>query len=106
MIAMMVVVLPAPLGPSSASTVPAGTSMLRPWTTRMAPYPQLNRSSRSMLLLSPEICGAHSGVGYDVIRRAIPYERALIEHKKTPAHTHHFCQVVLDQHHGDASGID
>ena len=55
--------------------------MLRLCTTRMAPYPQLNRSSRSMLLLSPEICGAHGGVGYDVIRRARTY---LQEHFNKP----------------------
>src|SRR6266436_620612 len=106
MTAMTVVVLPAPLGPSRANTVPAGTSRLRFSTARIAPYPQLNRSSRSMRLPSPEIGSAHGRVGHDVVGGAVADNGALIENKKTPAHAHHLRQIVFDQHRGNAAGID
>src|SRR6266851_7874773 len=106
MTAMIAEVLPAPLGPSSASTDPAGTSMLRFSTARIAPYPQLSRSSRSMLLPCAEIGRANRGIGHDVVGRGIANDFALIEDKKTSAYAHDLRQVVLDQYNGDAGGID
>src|SRR6516162_6756831 len=104
MMAMMAEVLPAPFGPSSANTEPAGTSMLRSSTARMAPYPQLRCSSRSMRL--PEIRRAHGGVGHDLVRRAVLDQTALIENEKATAHAHHLSQVVLDQDDGGAGSVD
>src|SRR5271166_2050436 len=106
MMAMMVEVLPAPLGPSSASTDPAGTSMLKSSTARTAPYPQLRCSSRSMRLPGAEIGRAHGRVGHDLARRAIVDDAALVEDEKTAARAHDLRQVVLDQYDRDAGGID
>src|SRR6516164_11171934 len=98
MMAMMAEVLPAPFGPSSANTEPAGTSMLRSSTARMAPYPQLRCSSRSMRL--PEIGRAHGRVGHDLARRAVLNQAALIENEKAPGHANDLAQVVLNQDDG------
>src|ERR1700730_12763227 len=106
MIAMIVEVLPAPFGPSSASTDPAGTSMLTSSTARITPYPQLSRSSRSMLLPCAEVGLADGGIGHDVGRRGIADHSTLIEDEKTTAHAHDLGQIVLNQYRGDARGID
>src|SRR5436853_7898412 len=42
-----VVVLPAPLGPSRATTVPSGTAMLRSWRISTLPYPLVTPSTSS-----------------------------------------------------------
>src|SRR5882757_1341821 len=104
--AMMVEVLPAPLGPSSASTVPAGTARLTSSTARIAPYPQLSFSSCSMRLPIPEIDLAHGGILHHVAGRAVGDDPALVQDEEPPAYTHHFRQIVLDQHGGDALGVD
>src|SRR5947208_15990529 len=105
MMAMIVEVLPAPLGPSSASTDPAGTSMLTSSTARIAPYPQFRCSSRSMLAPLAEIGLAHGGIRHDIVRRAVGDDFSLIQDKQPPAHPHDLCQIVLDQHGRDALGV-
>src|ERR1700687_301340 len=106
MMAMIVEVWPAPLGPSSASTDPAGTSMLRSSTARIAPYPQLNFSSRNMLAPLAEIGLANGGVRHHAVRRAVGDDFSLIEDEEAAAYAHHLRQIVLDQHGRDALGVD
>src|SRR5882672_10285792 len=106
MMAMIVEVLPAPLGPSSASTDPAGTSKLTSSTARIAPYPQLRFSSRSMLAPLADIGLANGGIRHHVVRRAVGDDLSLIEDKKPAAHAHDLRQIVLDQHGRDALGVD
>src|SRR5580765_885823 len=106
MMAMIVEVLPAPLGPRSASTDPAGTSRLRSSTARIAPYPQLRCSSRSMLAPLAEIGLADGGVRHHVVRGAVGDDPALIEHEEPAAHPHDLRQIVLDQHGRNAPGVD
>src|SRR6516162_1423122 len=106
MIAMMVEVLPAPLGTSRLSTVPADTPMLRPSTALTKPYPQLRFSSRNMRMPLAEIGPAHVRGRHDVVRCAISDDAALIEDNEAAAHTHDFREIVLDEHRRDAHGID
>ena len=67
MIAMMVEVLPAPFGPSSASVDALGEIEAEIHARRGSePYPQLRCSSRSMIARLSDIGFAHGLVGHHV----------------------------------------
>src|SRR5436190_24348769 len=107
MMAMMVEVLPAPFGPSSASTEPGGRSKLRSCTARTAPYPQLSDSSFSMCHHSVADIGlAHDRVGHHLRGPAIADNLAGVEHRDPAADPHDLLEIVLDQHHCRAFDID
>src|ERR1700730_14531123 len=106
MIAIMVDVLPAPLGPSSASIDPAEISILRFSPARSAQQRQLRFSSFSMLLPRAEISVAHARIRHDLARRPVCNDLSLVEHDQTAAHPQDLREVVLDQHGGDAACID
>src|ERR1700759_3819731 len=57
-----VVVLPAPLGPSSPSTVPGGTAKLTPLTAVLSPY-RLTRSMASIAGVTSQTVSALADTG-------------------------------------------
>src|SRR5581483_3533321 len=103
------VVLPAPLAPSTAVTVPGCTSSETPSTARTAPKSAVRFSTASMsgcggglvCGLAAEICLEHGGVLLDLCRRAGGDHTAEVEDGDAVADRHHEIHVVLDQHHCD-----
>src|SRR6267142_4870739 len=63
MMARMVVVLPAPLRPSSVTTSPALTSNVMPWSTWLSPYQPCTSRTASC---ASAMAGSH--VGFDHLR--------------------------------------
>src|SRR5712692_3497450 len=102
MMAMMVEVLPAPFGPSSASAECGARSKLKFCTARMEPYPQLKFSSRSMIVRLSDIGLANGLVGDDGGGRAVRDDAAAVEHDQSLADPQDLAEIVLDQDGGDA----
>src|SRR5262245_32130422 len=107
-IARSVVVLPAPFGPSSATTSPLPTWRSRPRTTAAASYPaERSSSSRTGSALiaqclhlvggRPEIGGDHLGVGAHLARRTDRDHLAELEHDDAVADAEHESHVVIDE---------
>src|SRR3954454_7588952 len=126
-----VVVLPAPFGPSKATTCPRLTVRSMPWTTVVDPYPAL-RSRASISGGSPptsvegagsdwlialsfhglvircraEVRVDHRWIVADLIRRTGGDDATEIEHDDPLAGRHHERNIVFDEHHGDAERGD
>src|SRR5215475_3815672 len=86
MIDFSVVVLPAPLRPSSVTTSPARTSKVTPWSTWDSPYQAcspltVSRGAASGLRMAdPEIGFAHLRVGRDRVVVTLGEHSAAREH--------------------------
>ena len=112
-----VVVLPPPFGPSSATTLPFGTTRSTPCSTSMRPYAAFRPfSSRSGHALTaavasrvasldcplPEVGVEHELVLLDLGGGADGEDGAEVEHVDPRAHLHHERHVVLDHEDGHA----
>src|ERR1700721_855171 len=107
MIAMIVDVLPAPFGPSSATTEPPGRSNDVPCTATTAPYPHLSPSMLSMCARPiADIGFTHLRIGHHLPGRAVADHPALVEHDQAPRYPHDLFEIVLDQDHGHALLVD
>src|ERR1700722_7661612 len=102
-IARNVVVLPAPLAPSSAVTPPSSTMKSMPCSTRVSPYaacrPLASSSAgmRVFLLRVTEIGADHFRLGAYFIRRAVGDLDAEFQGHDLVGHAHHQVHVMLDQ---------
>src|SRR3984957_13447734 len=106
MIAMMVEVLPAPLGPSNANTEPAGTSKPTWCTASTEPYPQLRFSSFSMRHHPATDIGVmHDRIGHHLARLAVADYLPVVQYDQAPADSYHLFQIVFDQNHGNALAV-
>src|SRR5262245_29141202 len=103
MIALSVVVLPAPLRPSMQSTSPAATDSERSRSTCTSPYHAsmaLTWSIRS----GPQIGALHGRIGADLGGRALGQDGAVAQHGDASCELHHHVHIVLDQQHGGLAG--
>src|SRR5690606_35728658 len=96
-----VVVLPAPLRPSSTVVSPAGTSNVTPckmWNRPMcAPK---SRTSSMLDMLCPQIRGLNLTVGDDFPRRPLGQKLAVLQHRNAVRDVEHDVHLVLDQQDG------
>src|SRR5579884_4313432 len=97
------VVLPAPLGPSSATISPLSTSRLTSLIAAIWPYSTRTRSARSSgtACLLAEIRGDDVGVAAHHVGRAAGDHPAEVEHVDVVAEGEHEVDVVLDDQHAE-----
>src|SRR4051812_41964041 len=102
MIERSVVVLPAPLRPSSATTSPCSTRIDRSNSTWESPYSVLilSTSSRLMRVQPSQIGVLHSRIAPDLVGGAIRQQPALIEHGDALGEFEDGVEIVLDDDHG------
>src|SRR4029077_6104637 len=110
--------LPAPLGPSRASTSPSATVNERSRTAMISPYRTVRPSTSSSgapgtgaawwrsrsahgnrTVRLPQIGGDHRRVVAHLLRLALGDEPSEVEHVDVVAHRHHQPHVVLDVEH-------
>src|SRR5258705_4432558 len=105
-----VVVLPAPFGPSNATTDPGGTEMDRPWSTSTFPYPEVTSSSssrsgtcllRGRAALGAEVRCADGFVVADLIGWPDGDEPAEVDDVDGVRQRHHQVDVVLAEQDAD-----
>src|SRR2546430_17339747 len=84
MMLSIVVVLPAPLRPTSTTASPSRTLSDTPLRTCADPRKALIRSSSSMVLRSQKICGDQFVVS-DLVGRTAGHEPALVHAHQLPA---------------------
>src|SRR5258708_1169735 len=99
------VVLPPPLGPSSATASPAPTRRSMPRSTPILPYPE-DRPLISSRGSGAEIGTHHLPMRADLRRRARRQNLAEIEHGHAIANVEDQVGVVLDQKHRRAFAAD
>src|SRR6516225_8808912 len=105
MIDFSVVVLPAPLRPSSVTTSPTKTSKLAPWSTWDSPYQAWSPSTASsgatpgLSMAHPEIGLAHQRVGRNRLVVAFGEHSATREHRDAIGKVGDHAEVVLDHQH-------
>src|SRR6516225_8404818 len=105
---LSVVVLPAPLRPTSATSPPAGTVKERPRNICAPSIATRTPSSRSVSSMT-EHRSPHVGIGEHGGRPAVGDDQALIEHQHALAVAEHHVHVVFDEHRRDpaaAQGAD
>src|SRR5205823_10072823 len=97
-IARRVVLLPAPLAPSSVTISPASTRSDRPRTASTLPYAAATRSSSSSgtVVRLPEIGGDDFGVAQHLRRRAVGDAAAEVEHRDVIGDLLDQMHVVID----------
>src|SRR5689334_10223977 len=104
MIDFIVVVLPAPLRPSSVTTSPARTSKVTPCRTWDSPYqacsPSTARSAAALAMANSEIGFAHTGIGGDRVIIAFGQDAATREHRDAVREIGDDAEIVLDHQHG------
>src|SRR5262249_33177065 len=108
MIDLSVVVLPAPLRPSSVTTSPARTSKLTPCSTCDSPYQACRfsiASSAPLGMANAEISLAHLGVRRHGRVVAFGEHAAARQHRDAVAQIRHHAEIVLD-HQDGAVGRD
>src|SRR5262245_1254613 len=111
MIDFSVVVLPAPLRPSSVTTSPAKTSKLAPWSTWDSPYQAWSPSTASsgavlgLSMADPEIGLTHQRVGRNRLVVAFGEHSATREHRNAIGEVSDDAEIVLD-HQDRAVGSD
>src|SRR4029077_7976500 len=98
MIDFSVVVLPAPLRPSSVTTSPSRTSKSTPCRMWLSPYQALRPFTSSMR--RPQIGGDHVGVGRDRAVVALGQDAPAGQHGDDVAKPFHDREVVLDHQDG------
>src|ERR1700688_261183 len=91
------VVLPAPLAPSTAVTLPSGTDSDTLSSAMTPPYATVRSLISSMSDLLSEVCVGDLGVGADRVGQARRDHLAEVENGDGVAHRHHHVDVVLDQ---------
>src|SRR5947209_7262349 len=107
MIAMIVDVLPAPFGPSSARIERSGTAKVTSEAARTAPYPQLRCSTFSMGLDAlTEIGGTHVRLPHHVARQAVADHAAVRQHDQSAAGADNLLEIVLDEEDRDTVRVD
>src|SRR5437763_1039729 len=98
-------VLPAPFAPSTAVTLPSGTSSDTSSTARTGPYEQTTPASSSirrlplLLFFRAEVRLEHSGVRANLVRRTGRDEPAGVEHRHPVADRHDEVHPVLHEHY-------
>src|SRR5262245_31725816 len=105
MIDFSVVVLPAPLRPSSVTTSPANTSNVAPCRTWDSPYQACNPSTDSkgapagLSMANPEVGLAHQRIGRN--RLVVPLREypAAREHGDAVGEVGDHAEIVLDHQH-------
>src|SRR5437016_1779664 len=105
MMLSIVVVLPAPLRPTSTTASPSRTLSDTPLRTWAAPRNVLIRSSSSMVLRSQKI-GGDLFVVPDLVGGAVGQDRALVHGDDAGAVSEDHVHVVLDDDGGDSPGPD
>src|SRR5262245_44621018 len=110
MIDFMVVVLPAPLRPSSVTTSPANTSNVAPCSTCDSPYQACSPSTASsgaapgLSMAGPEIGFAHAGIGRDRCIVSFGQHPAAGEDGDAVGQVGNHAEIVLDHQHGAIGG--
>src|SRR5215472_169003 len=105
MIDFSVVVLPAPLRPSSVTTSPTKTSKLAPWSTWDSPYQACSPSTASsgavlgLSMAGSEIGLAHAGMGRDGVIVALGHHATAREHSNAVGQVGDHAEIVLDHQH-------
>src|SRR6185436_135619 len=99
------VVLPAPLGPSKATTSPAAISIPTPCSTRILPYPDSSPLTESRGSAA-EVSTDHLLVNANLSRGAGGKRTPEIEHGDLMADVEDQVGMVLDQQHAGAAGAD
>src|SRR5271166_967859 len=101
MIDLSVVVLPAPLRPSSVTTSPARTSKSAPCSTCDSPYQACSPSTASkgatvgLSMANPEIGLAHGRIGRDRLIIALRQHAAAGEHRDAVREVGDHAEIVL-----------
>src|SRR3954463_4056889 len=98
--ALMRVVLPAPLGPTTTTSAPAFTSRLTPSTAGAAPY--VTRKSRASSMRGPKVRVDHLRVAHHLARQAGCNRLAVGQHDDAVGELHHGAHHVLDEDDGRA----
>src|SRR5438094_1929438 len=110
MIDFSVVVLPAPLRPSSVTTSPANTSKVAPCNTWDSPYQACSPSTASRGAVAG-LSMAHSQIGLAYLR--VGRDRGVIalgehppacEHRDAVGEVGDHAEIVLDHQHGAIRG--
>src|SRR5438552_13610440 len=103
-IAIIVVDLPAPFGPTSTTISPLSTRKVAPRTAAMRPYWTWMLSTSSMDLVRPrsQVGADHIGVVLDPFRRILDDGAAAVDHVDAVAYAHDDPHIVLDQEHAAA----
>src|SRR5258708_20658125 len=110
MIDFIVVVLPAPLRPSSVTTSPGNTSKLAPCSTWDSPYQACRASTASkgatlgLSMAGTEIGLAHARMGRDRRIVALGHHPAAREHGDAVGEVGDHAEVMLDHPHGAVGG--
>src|SRR5436190_17063867 len=106
MIDFSVVVLPAPLRPSSVTTSPLRTSKVTPWSTWDSPYQACSASTDNngrplaLGMTDPEIGFPHVRIGRDRLVIALGEHAAAREHRDAIGQARNHTEIVLDHEHG------
>src|SRR5919197_3817313 len=101
-----VVVLPAPLAPSSATISPSSTRSETPWSALIGPYrASTPRSSSSGGIVSSEICLDHLWVCPYVGGLAAGDQAPEVENVHVVADRHDEVHVVLNEQHGQVEVV-
>src|SRR5258705_3490455 len=108
MMDLSVVVLPAPLRPSSVTTSPERTSNVTPCNTWDSPYqacsPSTARSGASLAMVDPEIGFAHAGIGGDRVIVPFGQDASARKHRDAVGQIGDDAEIVLDHQHGAIGG--
>src|SRR5712692_1751884 len=101
---LRVVDLPAPFGPSRATSSPWLTCRLMPWTTRRNPYPASSSVTRSIPFVSLAQVGLNDRrITGHLPRRPVGDLLTLAQHSQPVAEAHDGRHHVLDHDDGDAA---
>src|SRR2546423_982789 len=110
MMDLSVVVLPAPLRPSSVTTSPANTSKAAPCSTWDSPYQACSPSTASkgappgLSMADPEVGLAHARVGGYRLVVALGEHSAAREHGDAVREVGDHAEIVLDHQHRALGG--
>src|SRR5690606_23616214 len=97
------VLLPAPFGPTTATSSPAPTPSETPRSTGTSSYATCRSRISSILQPLPAEIGLDdSGVARDRVGLAVGQHGAVVEHGEALDEAHHRLHRVLDDHDGDA----
>src|SRR5262245_54966768 len=96
------VVLPAPLGPMTATASPAFTSRLKPKSDRTSPYPALTPST-PIIRVGAQVDLDDLPIARHLGGLALRDDLAVGEHHAAVDHPHEHAHDVLDPHDGDAA---
>src|SRR5258705_3072642 len=102
----MVVDLPAPLPPMSATTSPSSTCRLIPCKAWMRPYSRVMLSISSSICRYPQIGRDHPRVVPHLGRDPLGDLLAELQHHDPVADPHHQAHYVLDEQHGNPAVAD